>query len=71
MNRRVCFVIAALVSLRLFSGILTQRSPPLKAKRSVSSLVFPPAAGSIPIPGPLRGTWANISPVILRSLWKI
>jgi hypothetical protein len=35
------------------------------------SLVFPPGAGSIPIPVPLRGTWANISPVILRSLWKI
>ena len=69
MNRRVCCLIAALVSLGLFGG--ASRAQPLKVRRSVLSLVFPPGAGSIPIPVPLRGTWANISPVILRSLWKI
>ncbi len=71
MNRRVCFLIAALVSLSLFSGALYAAQPAFEGKTIRIVVGFSAGGGFDTIPGPLPGTWENIFPVILRSLWRI
>ena len=70
MNRRVCFLIAALVSLGL-SVAPSRGAARLEGKTIRIVVGFSAGGGFDTYSVPLRGTWANISPVILRSLWKI